>query len=148
MGARGSANGPLHNLEKRDHRLAALAETDWTPTAKDELREVLNLAHTNSDKSLYEYDSDSEHRVRASYKTKHLPWEQTRPTKVKTCLDAVYEKGLTRRVRQSHVRQELHEEHSDRVLPEHFVEWQFEDKYQVGKVFHSLLRPAPCRCQL
>ena len=101
-------------LQKRDHRLTALAKTDWTPTVKDEVQEVLNLAYTSSDESSYEYDSDSERRVLASYKTKHLPWERTRLTKVKKCLDAVYEKGLTRRVRQSRVPRELHEEQSDR----------------------------------
>ena len=67
--------------------------------------------------------ADSERRVLACYKTKHLPWEQTRFTKVKKCLDAVHEKGLMRRVWQSRVPRELHEEHSDRDLPEHFVEW-------------------------
>ena len=78
------------------------------------MREVLNLGYTSSDESLYEYDSDPEHRVRASYKT--------RPTKIKTCLDAVYEKGLTRRVQQSHVTQEMHE-NTVTDFPEHFVEW-------------------------
>ena len=110
-------------VQKRDHRVAALANTDWTPTVKDEVREILNLAYTSSDESSYKYDSDSECRVLASYKTKHLPREQTRLTKVKKCLDAVYEKGLIRRVRQSCVPRELHEEHSDRDFPEHFVEW-------------------------
>ncbi|KAK2564437.1 hypothetical protein P5673_011868 [Acropora cervicornis] len=57
-------------ISKQDHRLAALAKTDWTPTAKDEVREVLNLAHTSSDESSYEYDSDSERRVLACYKDK------------------------------------------------------------------------------
>lgn len=118
--------------DKRDHRLAALAKIDWTPTVKDEVREVLNLAYTSSDESSYEYDSDSERRVLACYKTKHLPWERTRLTKVKKCLDAVYEKGLTRRVRQSRVPRELHEEHSDRDSPEHFVEWAVRRQVPVG----------------
>ena len=120
-------------LQKQDHRLAALTKTDGTPTAKDEVREVLNLAYTSSDESSYEYDSDSERRVLACYKTKHLPWERTRLTKVKKCLDAVYEKGLTRRVWQSRVPRELHEEHSDRDLPEHFVEWAVRKQVPVGR---------------
>ena len=123
-------------MQKRDHRLAALAKTDWTPTAKDEVREVFNLAYTSSDESSYEYESDSERRVLACYKTTDLPWERTRLTKVKKCLDAVYEKGLTRRVRQSLVPRELHEEHSEicqNILPEHFVQWAVRRQVPVGR---------------
>ncbi|XP_015778802.1 PREDICTED: uncharacterized protein LOC107356693 [Acropora digitifera] len=85
------AGGKVGKRDKRDHRLAALAKTDWTPTAKDEVREVLNLAYTSSDESSYEYDSDSERRFLACYKTNHLPWKRTRLTKVKKYLDAVHE---------------------------------------------------------
>ena len=97
------------------------------------MREVLNLAYTISDESSYEYDSDSECRVLACYKTKHLPWERTSLTKVKKCLDTVYEKGLTRRVRQSRVPRELHEEDSKRDLPENFVEWAVRRQVPVGR---------------
>ena len=120
-------------MQKRDHRLCALAKIDWTPAVKDEVREVLNLAYTSSDESSYEYDSNSERMVLASYKTKHLPWERTRLTKVKKSLDTVYEKGLTRRVRQSRVPRELHEEHSDRDWPEHFVEWAVRRQVPTGR---------------
>ena len=45
------------------------------------MQEVITLAYTSSDKSSYEYDSDSEHRVITSCKTKHLPQERTELTK-------------------------------------------------------------------
>ena len=113
----------LHLPQKLEHRISALDKTDWSEATKDEVREVLTLEYTSSDESCYENDSDSGGVELTCYQVKHLPWERKRLTKTKKSLDAIYEKGLTRRVKQSRLPRMEHEHMSKREEPENFVEW-------------------------
>ena len=110
-----------------------MENVDWTATTKEEVREVLTPEYTSSDESAYERESDSESPQLVCYKVKHLPWERTRLTKAKKALDSVYEKGLSRRVQQSLVQRELHEEVSSRDTPINFVEWAVRRTIRVGR---------------
>ena len=93
---------------------SSLGKTGWTESTMSEVRSVLTLDYTSSDKSCYECPSDSEEVQLICYKTKRLQWERSTLTKAKKVLDLTYERTLTRPISLSRVPRELSEEMSNR----------------------------------
>ena len=104
--------------------MATLEKTDLSDDAKRETREVLTMEYTSSDESEREQNSDSEERMEVTkYVVKKLRWQRTKLTNIKTTLDNLHIRSLSKRTRRMRVPRVIGKAVSTRPLPENTVEW-------------------------
>ena len=95
----------------------------WNEATKKEASMALTLECTSSDESEYEESSDTEEPELVRYKIKPLPWQRSRLSSMKTELDNIYFKSLSRRTKAMLVPRKRGRVFSTRDMPDEIISW-------------------------
>ena len=118
---KGSSELLLIMFQKLQRRLHGLQLISWSEDKKDIVKQVLKKEYISSDES--DISDDEAGPVLRGYKTKVLPWERSRLTKIKKDLDFSYLQSLPSRTRGTILQRTRHPEASSRPLPMDPVSW-------------------------